>query len=127
MLQNLNWPPLTYCRQQLKAIVMFKTMYQLIDIPTDTILQPTPTYHHLRGHTMKLLQPNARIDAYLHSFLPSGIKIWNNLPNSFITLSLEQFKTKPGEHNLITKLFFIDLHYLSVLAHTLVRVLHSKQ
>jgi len=39
MLQNLNWPPLTYCRQQLKAIVMFKIMHQLTDILTDTILQ----------------------------------------------------------------------------------------
>ena len=102
MLQKLNWPPLTHCRQQLEAIVMFKIMHQLIDIPTDIILQPAPTYHHLRGHTMKLLQLNARINAYLHSFFPSGKKIWSYLPNDFITLSLEQFKTRLGEHNLIT-------------------------
>ena len=76
--------------------MMLKIMHQLIGIPTDTILHPAPTYHHLRGHIMKLLQPNSRINAYLHSFFSSAIKIWNNLPDNF-NLSLEQFKKKSGK------------------------------
>ena len=55
MLQNLNRPPLAHCRNQLKAITMFKIMHQLIDIPTDTILIPAPSNYCLRGHLMRLL------------------------------------------------------------------------
>jgi len=93
MLQNLNWPSLASSRHQLKAIALFKIMHQLVVIPTDTILQPAPSSYHLRGHSMKLAQPSARVDVYLHSFFPSSIKIWNNLPTHLITCSsLDQFK-----------------------------------
>ena len=103
MLQNLNWPLLAHCRNQLKAITMFKIMHQLIDIPTDTILIPAPSNYSLRGHSMRLLQPNTRVKSYLKSFFPSSIKIWNNLPNDLITCSsLDQFKARLAEHQLIT-------------------------
>ena len=103
MLQNLNWPPLAHCRNQLKAITMFKIMHQLIDIPADTILIPAPSNYSLRGHSMRLLQPNTRVNSYLNSFFPSSIKIWNNLPNDFITCSsLDQFKARLAEHQLTT-------------------------
>ena len=103
MLQNLNWPPLAHCRNQLKAITMFKIMHQLIDIPADTILIPAPSNYSLRGHSMRLLQPNTRVNSYLNSFFPSSIKIWNNLPNNLITCSsLDQFKARLAEHQLTT-------------------------
>ena len=66
MLQNLNWPPLAHCRNRLKAITMFKIMHQLIDIPADTILIPAPSNYSLRGHSMRLLQPNTRVNSYLN-------------------------------------------------------------
>ena len=103
MLQNLNWPPLAHCRHQLKAITMFKIMHHLIDIPADTILIPAPSNYSLRGHSMRLLQPNTRVNSYLNSFFPSSIKIWNNLPNDLITCSsLDQFKARLAEHQLTT-------------------------
>ena len=112
MLQNLNWPPLAHCKNQLKVITMFKIMHQLIDIPTDTILIPN---YSLRGHSMRLLQPNTRVDSYLNSFFPSSIKIWNNLPNDLITCSsLDQFKARLAEHHIFN---FVDS--LSVLVYTL--------
>jgi len=83
MLENLNWPSLAQCRTKVKAITMFKIMHQLLDIPTDTILKPAPSNYCLRGHPMKFLHPNTRVDSYLHSFFPSAIKIWNNLPSNF--------------------------------------------
>ena len=91
MLENSNWPPLTYCRQQLEAIVMLKIIHQLIDIPTDAIssnLSPSE-----RSHNEVVTAKFKNQCIYLHSFFSSGIKIWNNLPDNFITLSLEQFKT----------------------------------
>ena len=109
MLQNLNWP---HCRNQLKAITMFKIMHQLIDIPTDTILIPAPSSYSLRGYSMKLLQPNTRVNSYLNSLFPSSIKIWNNLPNDLITCSsLDQFKARLVEHQLVTYLILL-IHYL---------------
>ena len=105
MLQNLNWPPLAHCRNQLKAITMFKIMHQLIDIPADTILIPALSNYSLRGHSMRLLQRNTRVNSYLNSFFKflSSIKIWNNLPNDLITCSsLDQFKARLAEHQLTT-------------------------
>ena len=40
MLQRLNWPNLSSCRDRLKAITIFKIIHNLIDIPlTITLLQ----------------------------------------------------------------------------------------
>ena len=84
-----------------KAITMFKIMHQLLDIPTDDILKPATSNYCLRGHSMKLLQPNTRVDSYLHSFFPSAIKIWNNLPNNLVTCSsVDQFKVRLAENQL---------------------------
>jgi len=54
-----------------------------------------PTIHCMDMHSMKLQQPNTKVDSYLYLFFPSAIKIWNNLPEEFISCtSLDQFKTK---------------------------------
>jgi len=76
MLENLNWPSLAQCRIKEKPITMFKIMHQLLDIytPTGAILKPAPSNYSLRGHSTKLLQPNTRVDLYIHSFFPSAIK-----------------------------------------------------
>ena len=96
MLQRLNWPNLSSCRDRLKAITMFKMIHKLIDILL-THLTPVTSTYHLRGHSMKFQKPAARIDSYLHSFFPSAIKIWNALPDDVITsTNLNQFKTKLG-------------------------------
>ena len=97
MLQRLNWPNLSSCRDRLKAITIFKIIHNLIDIPL-THLTPVTSTYHLRGHSMKFQKPAARIDSYLHSFFPSAIKIWNALPDDVITsTNLNQFKTKLAE------------------------------
>ena len=94
MLQRLNWPNLSSCRDRLKAIAMFKIIHNLTDIPLTHFTPVTSTYH-LRGHSMKFQKPAARIDSYLHLFFPSAIKIWNALPGDVITsTNLNQFKTK---------------------------------
>ena len=44
---------------------------------------------------MRFLQPMARIDSYMHSFFPSAIKIWNDLPLNVIDSNyIDQFKQK---------------------------------
>ena len=101
MLESLNWPSLAQCRIEDKAITMFNIMHQLLDTPIDNILKLAPPNYCLRGHLTKLLQPNTRVDSYLHSFFPSAIKTWSNLPNNLVTSSsVDQFKAKLAEHQL---------------------------
>ena len=74
MLTSLNWPTLAQCRQQERAIMSFKIIHNLVDIPVNSYLTPTHMTHHsdTSGHNM---QPMTRNDSYLHSFFPPAIKI----------------------------------------------------
>jgi len=94
MLHRLNWPSLSSCRDQLKAITMFKIVHNLIDI-SPTYLTPVTSTYNWRGHPLKFQQPATRTDSYLYSFFPSAIKIWNALPDDVIlSTTLNQFKSK---------------------------------
>jgi len=53
MLTNLDWPTLTHCRAQQKAIMMFKIVYHLIDIPASSYLSPALTAHNTTGHNRR--------------------------------------------------------------------------
>jgi len=68
MLTNLNWSTLAHCRAEQKAVMMFKIVNQLIDIPASSYLSPAPTVLNTRGHNRRFSQPIARVDSYLHSF-----------------------------------------------------------
>jgi len=46
MLQKLNWKPLVHCRNQLKAITMFKITHNLIDIPANIHLTSLSSDHN---------------------------------------------------------------------------------
>ena len=48
---------------------------------------PLPVFNHnhnhnnqLRAHAKKFLQPQCSVNAYLYSFFPQAIKLWNHLP-----------------------------------------------
>ena len=56
----LNWKPLVHYRNQLKAIIMFKIIHNLIDIPANTHLIPLSSDHISRGHQWKFKQPMTR-------------------------------------------------------------------
>jgi len=61
-------PPLTYSRQQLKAIVMLKVMLQLINIPTDTILQSITIWEITQLSCYSQMQESMHI--YIHFSYP---------------------------------------------------------
>ena len=75
MLTSLNWPTLAQCRQQERAIMMFKIIHNLVDIPVNSYLTPVPMTHDTRSHNMRFMQPMTRTGSYLHFFFPSTIKI----------------------------------------------------
>ena len=47
---------------------------------------------HTRGHSIRFIQMQARVDVFLYSYLPSTIHLWNSLPADVVTSS--EFKNK---------------------------------
>ena len=68
MINQLNWPTLQERRAQAKATMMYRIVYQLIDIPS-TLLIPTISR---RGNNTTFLVPYARTTLYQKSFFPDG-------------------------------------------------------
>ena len=93
MLTDLNWATLTHNRKEQKAVMLYKIVHLLVDIPASNYLTPTTTSGITRGHHKRFLQPSSTVNAYLHSFFPSSIKIWNRLPNNIVdSTNINQFR-----------------------------------
>lgn len=97
MLHQLQWPPLQERRGQARALMMYRIVYHLIDIPT-TLLVPTIS---ARGNSMTYFIPYARTQIYQKSFFPDGIRIWNSLPATIVTSpTIDIFKQKMSQHTV---------------------------
>ena len=91
MLTQLGWPTLQARRTQAKAVMMYRVVNQLIEIPS-TILVPIIS---TRGNNNSYLIPFARTSVYQKSFFPDGIRIWNMLPSEAVACqSVDCFKAK---------------------------------
>ena len=91
MLNQLQWSTLQERRAQAKAVMMYRVVYQLIDIPL-YILVPIISP---RGNNITFLVPYARTLMYQKSFFPDTIRIWNSLPSEVVTApSIDSFRTR---------------------------------
>ena len=91
MMQQLGWPTLLARRSQAKAVMMYRIVNKLVDIPEAVHL--TRRESSTRGHNARFHQPYTRVLAYKHSFFPSTIRIWNSLPENLTQKpSLESFR-----------------------------------
>ena len=91
MISDLGWPSLQQRRVDAKLTMVYKITHYLVEIPAATFLHPSTT--STRGHTLKYLLPFCRTDIYRYSFFPSGIRLWNQLPEPIATATtLEGFK-----------------------------------
>ena len=89
MLQQLQWPTLQERRAQAKVTMMYRIVYQLVDVPT-TYLIPISS---IRGHGLNYLVPYARTQIYQRSFFPDTIRLWNSLPQSVVSCpTIDSFK-----------------------------------
>ena len=89
MLQQLQCPTLQERRAQAKVTMMYRIVYQLVDVPT-TYLIPISS---IRGHGLKYLVPYARTQIYQRSFFPDIIRLWNSLPQSVVSCpTIDSFK-----------------------------------
>ena len=55
-----------------------KIPHGLVDITVETFFHPAAT--HIRSHCTRYQLPFCCMDVYLHSFFPSAIRLWNQLP-----------------------------------------------
>jgi hypothetical protein len=92
MVADLGWQPLAERRSNAKLVMVFRITHGLVDIPAENFFHPTAST--TRGHNTRYLLPFCRTDAYLHSFFPSAIRLWNQLPVQATTVdSVEAFRS----------------------------------
>ena len=92
LIQKLGLEPLAERRRQAKATIMYKILNKHVNMP----LPYSMSYNHrtTRGHSRRLNIPKSRIDAHLHSFVPSATRVWNSLTQETVTSkNTELFKT----------------------------------
>ncbi len=93
MLNLLNWQSLEQRRNQVKSIMFYKIINNIVSVNLHQYLQPSVAI--TRGHHLRFIQLQARVDVYLHSFLPSTIRLWNSLPANMVSsLTIDNFKNK---------------------------------
>ena len=84
--EALGWCSLRERRLKSKVSLLFKIQTDLIHIPGDDLI-PNPRKPD------KFLTPSSSVDAHLHSFFPSTVRLWNSLPPSCKSKpSLDSFK-----------------------------------
>ena len=99
LLSTLNWPTLQRRRTNLRAIMMYKIINNLIRIPADQYLVPVSSSTRNSSHHYKL--PYSRVNAHLFSYFPFSIRIWNRLNESTAcSPSLRLFKDRIMKDNL---------------------------
>ena len=92
MLADLRRNTLQQRRMQCKTVMLYRIVHQLIAIPTTPFLIPGRSF---RGHDMIFMIPQSSVNAHLHSFFPSAIRLWNQLPSITVSApSLETFKDR---------------------------------
>ncbi|XP_072048705.1 uncharacterized protein [Amphiura filiformis] len=94
MLEDLQWKTLYERRAHNKVIMLYRIVYGLVAIPSGPPLF-IPSTVSTRGHPMQYRQQHCRILAYQHSFFPSTICLWNQLPASVVSAeSLDSFRSR---------------------------------
>ena len=79
--ESLQWPDLNDRRMKSKATILFKAITNEVVIPTHYLSTP-PRTRHTRSSNMSFTIPHTSVNSHLHSFYPSAIRIWNNLPDT---------------------------------------------
>ena len=91
MIQDLGWQSLQQRRSDIKLAMVYRITHGLVDIPASAYFHPVTS--STRGHSLRYFQQYCRTKVYLHSSFPSGIRLWNQLPESIVTSeTLEDFK-----------------------------------
>ena len=117
--ERLNLPSLESRRVCNWAIMMFKMLNNIVDIPIDLsilVLNTLPT----QGHNLRFRQLSFRINSFGKSFFPDSIRIWNQLPTSLVNCNdLDSFKLQLYTTNCIQLWVWNIWYFLMSLVHFL--------
>ena len=92
LLNQLQWQTLLQRRTHSKVTMLYRIHHQLVSIPASPpyIIYTSTTNrgHHLHQH-------HCRINSYQHSFFPSVVNLWNQLPSDTVgAASLNLFQNR---------------------------------
>jgi hypothetical protein len=91
MMTDLGWPTLQHRRSNAKLVMVYRITHNLIAIPAAQYFHPLTLGGHGYGHRFHV--PFCRTDTMKFSFVPSAIRLWNQLPEHLATaVNLEAFK-----------------------------------
>ena len=86
-----SWPTLQHRRSNAKLVMVYRITHNLIAIPAAQYFHPLTLGGH--GYGYRFHVPFCRIDTKKFSFVPSAIRLWNQLPEHLATaVGLEAFK-----------------------------------
>ena len=92
MLQLLNLPSLSVRREFLKLTTMYNIIDGFLQFPSGIFVQSN--FPYCCNHSTNFIRPFARTNYLYHSFVPSVISMWNNLPNYVKTCTfISSFKS----------------------------------
>ena len=84
-LDHLEWPTLEERRLQTKLNIFQKARLELIDIPTDHLIEQTRQSARLGGEGIKYHREFSKINGHIYSFFPHTSHLWSNLPSDIRT------------------------------------------
>ncbi len=125
--QEVGWELLSVRRHLQKLSIMYKaTNNQLPSYVTNLIPPPVNAVsnYNLRNQN-NITIPNARLDIFKRSFIPSTVQLWNELDPSLRNLdTLKQFKTACAQQiytNYNIPLYYIEGERFSTVMHARLR------
>ena len=84
MQDELEWPPFQRRKKELKAVLFYQILHDEVDVTLPLQKAPRETEH-------RYIVPQSRTNSHLHSFYPSTVRVWNNLPS--VTAKAETAET----------------------------------
>ena len=79
LLIELGWQTLATRRKYFKLLLFYKMFFKLCPVYLSALVPHGNITRTLRN-AQNLRQPKCRTDRFYNSFLPSSIRLWNNLP-----------------------------------------------
>ena len=93
MLQNLTLPTLQQRRTETKIKYMHKILHGNLDCLSSLVTRARTT-------NIRIVPINARVLTYKHSYVPSTIQLWNNLPTQIVNeVDFDKFSTSISNYN----------------------------
>jgi len=77
---TLILPTLEERCKNLKLVKMYKMIHGQVQVKSGSCLIQATS--HTQGHSQRFLEPYSRIDAHLHSYYLTTIRLWNGLSSS---------------------------------------------